>query len=141
MGVLIPIIDGALNHGVDYAEHARTFIAAYARRAQITLPPMDGISDTDPLAARVDAGRWIVECPDCHDAQYVWPDEPEPLFMCVSCFNTRADGAWRRVAIPAERVAIEAMLLEREMPITRGWVPGETADDLRAENVAHGIGG
>ena len=37
---------------------------------------------------------------------------------------------------PADRIAIEAVLLERPATV-RAWVPGETVDDLKLQNVMH----
>lgn len=118
--------------------YAERFLARYAKRAGVTLPATTTVTGTD-IAARVDAGRWIAECPDCHDAQYVWMDDPQPLFMCVACFNAAAGGGWRRVTVPANRGAVEAALVKRPLPGNRNWRPGETLAGLRAENVKHGI--
>lgn len=140
MGVLmIPIVDGSLNHRADFATYVAKFvIGTYAVRRGVRVPTFDHVSVTEALEARIDAGRWIVECPDCHDAQFVWPDDEHPLFMCVTCFNATVEGLWRRVAVPEQRAAIEALLLKRPLPTVRHWRAGETIDELRAENRAHG---
>ena len=137
--MVIPIIDGPLNHGTTFAEHVRVFVGAFAARLGIVVPPLQQVSDTPPLDARIDAGRWIVECPDCHDAQFIWPAEPAPIFMCVTCFNVAVGGDWRLVAVPPNRAALERLLLFRPLPHNRNWRAGETVDTLRAENIAHGV--
>lgn len=136
----IPIIDGQMNHGTTFEEHARTFVAAFAKRLGVQVPGREQIAAGEPLPARIDAGRWIVECPDCHDAQYTWPDDPAVLFMCVTCFNGRAGGLWRRVAFPpaALRERVEAVLLKRPVPTQRHWREGWTVKQLRTENLAAG---
>lgn len=143
MALRLPIIDGERNHGTDFDTHVREFVGKYARRMGVTLPPRAVVATASPVAARIDAGRWIVECPDCHDAQYVWPDEAAPVFMCVACFNVTVGGSWRPVTMPSrrDRNAIEAALLARPLPGNRHWQLGETAAALRAENRQHGIEG
>lgn len=113
------------------AQLARTLKDTY----DVDLPDMDG-PHAEPVSARIDTGRWIVDCPDCRSAEYLWPDEP--VFFCTNCFNASVGGRWRLVEVPGERGAIEHILLARPFPWNRHWRPGETTDDLRAENVAHG---
>lgn len=134
------IIDGQANHDASFEEYVAGMITAYARRQRVTVPPLTDVAIDAALDARVDAGRWIAECPDCHDAQYVWTAEAHPLFLCVTCFNATVGRRWRPVLIPSERAAIEAALEPRPMPHNRNWTPGETVADLRAENRQHGIG-
>ena len=120
-----------------YVHHG--LLRAIADRAGVRVPPLGRIADAPPLPARLYHDQWIVECPDCHDAQFVWPETPQ--YLCAYCFNARLGGRWRRVAIPKESVRgeIEAIVGHRLFPHQRNWVPGETADDLRAENVDHGV--
>jgi hypothetical protein len=66
-------------------------------------------------------------------AEYVWL--ATPLFFCTSCGNASIGGRWRPVAVPADRAEIERLLLARPDPATRSWRPGETTDQLAAENV------
>jgi hypothetical protein len=69
----------------------------------------------------------------------VWLDEP--LMMCSNCFNGTVGGLWRRVELPGEMSQIEAALLVRPVPNNRNWRPGETVEDLIAENIEHGLPG
>jgi len=97
------------------------------------------------VQARINHGRWLVDCPGCNSALVV--DLSEPVYMCVECANAANDGRWLQVTLPRNRKAIEAELLKRpfgrnpaDAP-TRNWEPGETVADLRRENAEHGIGG
>jgi len=124
--------------GEDLAAHTRR-MKEQARQFGVDVPALDDlarVADVVPLMARVEHGRWIVDCPDCKGAGFAWEDER--LFMCQSCWNAAVGGAWRPITFPAEREAIEAVLLARPLHTNRNWFPHETVDDLRAENVAHG---
>lgn len=78
-------------------------------------------------------GRWVVECPDCSGAQMASPDDPR--FMCTICANVAVEGMWRPVTWPTEAVAIDDVLSARPL-LNRNWIPGETLDDLAAEEPA-----
>ena len=43
-----------------------------------------------------------------------------------------------QVVLPADRTALEAVLLRRPRAANRHWQPGETVAALEAENTAHG---
>lgn len=75
---------------------------------------------------------WMCECPSCHGGVAVDPEHT--IACCLEC-----GAVLTAVAIPAEWREIEAVLLKRPDVRTRGWWPGETVDDLRAENRAHGV--
>jgi len=94
-----------------------------------------------PVAARVNHGRWIAECPACAGgAEMV--DPAEPILFCMNCGNRDIGGAYRAVAFPgpAMMAAIEELLADRPEQ-HKNWEPGEDAAVLVAENVAHGMGG
>jgi len=97
--------------------------------------------DAAPAEACVNAlgqdVRWVALCPDCAGAEYVWWDDPR--FYCVACQNASIGGRWRPVLLPDDRQAIEAALMARPDPSTRHCLPGETVDDLLAENAAYGV--
>ena len=101
---------------------------------------------TGEVAARINHGRWLVDCPGCNSALVI--DLGQPVFMCVECGNAANDGKWFAVTVPGNRKAIEAELLKRPMngrnsadAKNRNWEPGETVATLRQENSDHGIGG
>jgi ribosomal protein L37AE/L43A len=97
------------------------------------------------VSARINHGRWLVDCPGCNSALVV--DLTELVFMCVECGNNHNDGKWLRVTVPRNRKAIEDELLKRPMngrnpaeAVNRNWEPGETLTMLKQENTDHGIG-
>jgi len=98
------------------------------RLIQYGLPP---VRDWDwrgpPVAARVDYGRWIADCPRCTGAEFV--DPGWPLFVCCSCGSGP-----HSVTFPSPREEIEGELLKRPDGATRNWRPGESVADLRREN-------
>jgi len=109
------------------------------------LPEPTAANISGELAARINHGRWLVDCPGCNSALVV--QLCEFLFMCVECGNTGNGGRWFAVTIPANREAIEAELLKRPWngrnpadAVNRNWEPGETVAMLRQENIDHGIG-
>ena len=96
-------------------------------------------------AARINHGRWMVDCAGCNSALVV--DLGQLVFMCVECGNNQNDRKWLRVTIPKNRKAIEAELLKRPWngrnpaeAVNRNWEPGETLAMLKQENIDHGIG-
>lgn len=88
------------------------------------------------IAAYVNHGRWVVECPDCAGAQMACPDDRR--FMCNNCANALNGGFWRLVAWPKDRDKIEALLRPRPIE-NQHWRPGETVVDLKAENKLMGV--
>ena len=97
------------------------------------------------VAARINHGRWLVDCAGCNSALII--DLSELIFMCPECGNNHNEGKWLKVLLPADRMAIEAELLRRPWngrnpanAINRNWEPGETVAMLHQENIDHGIG-
>lgn len=86
------------------------------------------------VTARIEHGRWLGDCPvdGCSGAELVDPEWP--FLVCYSC----GDGPFG-VTFPKDRVAIEAALLARPRALTRNWIPGETAADLRRESAENGV--
>ena len=116
----------------------------YMRMGFGPLPEPTPATIVGRVQARINHGRWLVDCPGCNSALVV--DLSELVFMCVECANAANGGAWLQVTLPRNRKAIEAELLKRpfgrnpaDAP-TRNWEPGETVADLRHENAEHGIG-
>lgn len=116
------------------------------------------------LAARIDAGNWVVDCPYCNGAELADPDG-DRHFYCMNRFCPRPFGnLWIAVTFPRkpDRDRAIRVLLHRTMPILdlrtnepvivdgaikeapdydhRYWMPGvETVDQLCAENIEHGL--
>ena len=81
------------------------------------------------IAARLDAGRWLVDCPlGCGGAELV--SNAEPWFVCLSCGS---GGEWYRVELPSNRADIEVEITRRDNVLGWSWNPGESIDNLRAE--------
>jgi len=76
--------------------------------------------------ARVDAGRWLADCPICSRSNYVDPDEP--VFYCFGCGN-QGSGKFVPVIFPEEREEIESLLLARAVTIE------ETDDNLISQAI------
>ena len=92
-----------------------------------------GISER-VLPAHVNRGRCVVQCP-CGGAEMAWE---EGAFLCGSCFNAWCGHRLARSSFPAERREIEAILDRR--PLTnRHWLLRETLEQLRTENIEHGL--
>lgn len=107
---------------------------------------------TSPVVARIDYGRWLVDC-SCKSSMYV--DPSEPLFFCPSCGNIEVKGAARKVLFPENLEAIEKEVLKRPVQepvkmspsntalnsrplypgLARNWNPGETVEDLREQRL------
>lgn len=86
---------------------------------------------TVPKVARIDWGRWLIDC-DCGTSLIVNPDWP--YAPCPECGTVH-----RVIVFPENREAIEAAINQRAQK-AQFWSPGETVDELQAENRAHGIG-
>ncbi|MFB4312944.1 hypothetical protein [Actinomadura sp. 21ATH] len=118
------------------------------------------VEPTNFVAARVQAGEWIADCPapDCQNAEFVSEKDPRrrgvagsrwlPFleFVCTVC------GARCPIQWPADAEEIIAVLDRRPNPMTRNWWPagaklavltgtptGQTVADLLAENAEHGV--
>lgn len=120
-------------------------VQAFARLG-IMLPPVTDIDTSappayayvNPLAPVEPVARWIADCPDCRaGSSYVWLEGPHAMF-CLPCGNAGIGHRWRPVAVPAERAAIERLLLAR--PVGQmAWRPTESLDRLREENALIGV--
>jgi len=114
-------------------------VARVGWRAPIS-PDQAFAADVGPVgtavAAYVSHGSWVVECPDCAGAQFACPDDHR--FMCNECANALNGGLWRPVIWDKQRAKIEALLQNRPRE-NQNWRPGETLDELRAENEQNGV--
>ena len=105
-----------------------------------TIPPITVVAGGRPAVARVSINFWLADCPNpgcpvANAAVMVAPGDP---FMCPHCGNADNGGAWRPVVWPDEAEQIGDILAVRPLE-NQHWMPGETLDDLRRENVAHGL--
>lgn len=101
----------------------------------MALGPLQGMV----AVAEVNHNRWIAACGTCGGKEAV--DPADPAFFCFSCFNIENGGHPRPVMFPDRDTIrkVEAQLLARPDVRTRNWAPHETADQLVAENLEHGL--
>ena len=130
---MVPFLLTAREHhavpdAVAYREkHAAAIAARQKRGARYVVH-----DDPTPVAARVSAGSWVVDCL-CGAGNAV--DPAWPVAYCFGCGAVHA-----AVRFPADIDAITAALLQRPDPRTRHWTPGDTVNDVRRDNLANGLG-
>lgn len=123
------MITGNLHFGMPWeAYHLHTVIPAMDQK----LLPQRGVDRGAPLQARINHGRWVVDC-ECNGAEFAFESG---IFMCQSCHNLIHGHQYRTYIFPKNRKAIEAALLQRPTN-RRNWQPGEPVAQLKAENEAH----
>ena len=84
------------------------------------------------LAAYVNEGRWVADCPNCGSGIALdrdWADG-----RCLGL----AYGFVYPITWPSNADAIESALIVRNR-LNQSWVTTETVSDLHAENTAHGL--
>jgi hypothetical protein len=107
-----------------------------------------GFNPTIEAFARVEASRWIVDCPlpdparddePCNGAQFASKDDRRT--WCCDCRNAAVGGQWLAVVFPDDSMlrAIERTLGKRPRRTNRNWSPGESRTQLAAENRAMGV--
>lgn len=84
---------------VSPAERALRWTEVYAQRR---LPVIPREQASEPLYARIDAGRWVAEC-ECGTADVVSPADPRML--CTVCLD-----GWHPLFFPPDADAVEAEL-------------------------------
>lgn len=95
-------------------------------------------SSTEHAMAKVNHGRWIVECPFCPSAQIVSPEDPR--FLCAECLNRDVGERFVSVLFPSrQRMENIEAVLEVRPSENQNWVPGESLALLKRENEAHGL--
>lgn len=134
MGLLV--VDGHIALGMAIDEWRAGPLMQMAAQRNFVVPPTSDVADVEPLPAFVNAGRWSVLCPDCGGSEYAW--KGRGVMMCASCWNGMTGHQWRPVVFPENVGLIEAILAHRPMLQTQNWLPGETLDQLQAENLIHG---
>lgn len=117
---------------------------------------------TENALAFVYCGDWVAECPmpSCGNVEHLFDRinpklatsprlKPRPEFICSYC-GLRVPIEWPEPELIA---GIMGVLNLRPVPHTRNWYPadhplalrlgvkehGQTVDDLKAENAAHGV--
>ncbi|MFD9225375.1 hypothetical protein ACFWDI_36445 [Streptomyces sp. NPDC060064] len=109
----------------DLLQPAERVIAYMERVQQRRLPRPQGVLPGEVLIARIDAGRWVAQCPHCSSAQVVTPDDPR--MWCVECLP---DG-WSRVRFPADPAATEATVEGQPTRERFWWADDDTAWNRR----------
>jgi hypothetical protein len=121
------------HHGVNSAEEYAARHASFLAKKRARGMRFDVHESEGALVARVDANSWIVDC-ECGAGNATAPDWG--VAYCFSC-----GAIHRAIVFPGQDNCdlIEAVLVERVKPMTRGWDPDQTLVDLVAENVFVGI--
>lgn len=83
------------------------------------------------ILARIDFGRWIVDCV-CGAGIATHPDWPAA--PCVDC-----GAVYTNIVYPANRGRIEQLLSARPRQRNRFWYPTDRLEDLIALNVKYGV--
>lgn len=86
--------------------------------------------------AEANWGRWICKCPAGMCTNAVQVERRQERFECA---GSGSCGWTSPIQWPADPDAIEMLLRRRPDAKTRNWLPGETLEDLLAENTAHGL--
>ena len=166
-----PITDRILHHEDVHDSPIDQFIAYHMRKNGFGVPPSPGEPDSfskKTLKARVDDGRWLVDCPNCNSALVI--SGQFDIFICAECGSPENNGLWYFTEYPKDREEIERLLLLRPAGMGRGFVegsnvpvggprffseddvnhqagdtthrimPGQTVKDIRAENEELGCG-
>lgn len=98
----------------------------------------------EPAVAYLERGLWIARCPQawCVGIDHHGPGPNtgrigglgDTTFRCPRC-GVVADVVW-----PPNIDDLMHVLMQRPMPETRNWQPGETLEELVVENALHGVG-
>lgn len=111
-------------------------------------------------------GRWLATCPVCREANEV--KRGQSTLICIVCnpgikamgyvphtdrrgkvilrpcpdVDARAEAKAKarvyRLIFPADAKDMEKVMRKRPLD-KRNWIPGETLQDLKAQNIAHGL--
>ena len=84
------------------------------------------ILDSNPLEVRIEYARYIVDCPNCGNAEFAFEDK---LFFCSNCQNSDIQRQTRKVKMPKDRKKIEELLGKRKI-VNRHWT-NETIEQLQ----------
>lgn len=129
------IVTGRSMFGVDIESYWKGPIwSTVANRRSIPKPSLKNPMAAVPVYAHISHGRLLAMCPNCNNAEYVWPDKL--LMYCAECGNADVKNYIRRVVLPVEYDAICKELLKRTNPANQSWFPDETLESLVAERKA-----
>lgn len=81
------------------------------------------------IVARVDMGRWIADC-DCGAGVALHREWTAAYCFACGAVHPQASILW-----PVDQDEIELTLAERPHRRNQFWSPGETVNDLKAENL------
>lgn len=96
--------------------------------------PTNAVAEVVPAIARVEHGRWIVDCPFCRGAEFF--NATSGLFFCCGCRNAQVDNSYLAVLAPDAKTRAEIALVlceDVDRDEWRNWNPTETVDDLRRQ--------
>ena len=85
------------------------------------------------LRAEINHSRWLVNCPNCNNAEFLFSDK---RFYCTECKNEGNGGKLYKVKMPRNKMQIETLLEPRPL-FNRSWKYPETISDLADENRLH----
>lgn len=89
------------------------------------------VADDRTVAAYVNYGRWVADCPECNGGIACW--DQNPAGCCLDC------GHIFTVEFPADADAATRVLAKRTRPANRNWRPDQQdVDALRRENTLMG---
>lgn|SRR3990167_4592862 len=119
------------------------FLASHFKRnGNGNLPDIQSVKGE--LFARINHGRWLIDCPnaDCNSA--IVASEVTKVFICPDCGSPENAGKWYQAVFPIDKKEIETELLKRPArdgfrAINRNWSRSETVMDLKEENKQRGI--
>lgn len=92
-------------------------------------------TDETPRVARIDDGRWLIDCDGCGGAALTHPE-----WGIARCFGCGAYYTVIQFPEADRRVEIESALTARPRLSNRFWLPEQSVADLHEENAAHGVG-
>jgi len=104
--------------GEDVARQAGYATALAMRQALAVIRKVQPRVGTNTVTARIDAGRWVADCPYCAGSEVV--SRTGKIFFCLSCGMAADGGRVRVVVFPADIVAVEALVSDL-LPNQRFW--------------------
>lgn len=102
-----------------------------------SMAPLSADLNPDPATATfayINHGRWVVDCPECRNAQLAC--RTDPRFMCNECGNVGCGRLWRQVVWPTNIQKVEGLLTNRPLA-NQNWTPDEKTVRLAIDNLAH----